>query len=162
MFVPQVSNLLTMPLPCKLYVIASVVALATVLHTLYDLIKPLPAPQSLNDNQYWGPGPGPVDPDSDAAAAVLPKRIHYEPAVIGELRRRLLSDDSTEYHPAMADAARHAYGIDTSTLLEFVHYWATEYLDKWPEREQFLNQLPHYETDIQGLVIETKPTNRII
>lgn len=132
---------------CKLITIAlTAIGLGLLLHAFHNLTKPLPAPQ-LDSNRFWGPHDESQYRHSDE---IRSKHIHYDAAIIDQLRVRLGVANATDYHAPLEDAAWHSYGIDTQTLLDFVRYWGGEYLDKWPQREALLNSVPHFETEIQG------------
>lgn len=126
-------------------IIVTGIGLGILLHTLHQLTKPLPAPQ-LNADEFWGPSNASRSPNK----AIRSMHIHYDASIIGKLRQRLSNINTTEYHASLQDAAWHSYGIDTTALQDFVNYWGGQYLDKWPQREAILNEVPHFKTEIQG------------
>lgn len=40
------------------------------------------------------------------------------------------------------------YGTNTDALRKFLNYWADNY--NFEERQKFINQYPHFKTNIQG------------
>lgn len=42
------------------------------------------------------------------------------------------------------------YGFHAKRLEQILSYWRGEYLQKWNEREEYLNQFPQFTTNIQG------------
>uniref|UniRef100_A0A182P364 Epoxide hydrolase N-terminal domain-containing protein n=1 Tax=Anopheles epiroticus TaxID=199890 RepID=A0A182P364_9DIPT len=110
------------------------------------LIAPMPVPE-LNLKQYWGPGDVKQYKED---TSIKPFKVSYEPAVIDKLRAKL--NDVPALTPPLEGVA-FEYGFNTDRLKEIIKYWRTTYLEKWSEREQFLNKFPHYHTQIQGLNI---------
>ncbi|KAJ6636705.1 Juvenile hormone epoxide hydrolase 1, partial [Pseudolycoriella hygida] len=119
------------------------------------LSRPLPVPD-LDFNHYWGPGePDPYKED----ASIKEQEIHFDDAIINKLRKRL--NESINFQPPL-EGVEHQYGINTNTLVTFANYWKNDYMNRWPERLKFLNSLPHFMTEIQGLkihFIRVKPQN---
>ena len=81
--------------------------------------------------------------------------------MIKKLKFRL--DDADPFIEPLEGTA-FEYGFNTKRLQEVVEYWKTSYIPKWTERLTFLNQFPHFKTQIQGLdihFIHVKPkTNK--
>lgn len=42
------------------------------------------------------------------------------------------------------------YGFNAKELQNLVKYWRNSYLPKWNEREAYLKQFNHFQTEIQG------------
>jgi juvenile hormone epoxide hydrolase len=42
------------------------------------------------------------------------------------------------------------YGFNAKRLQQVLTYWKSEYLPKWSERQEYLNQFPQFTTNIQG------------
>lgn len=83
-----------------------------------------------------------TDPDS-----VVPFASRADPAVLEELRRRLLA---TEWPDAPADTGWSA-GVDIAELRDLVAYWADGF--DWRAAEARLNRLPRFRTVVGGLGI---------
>lgn len=83
-----------------------------------------------------------TDPD-----AVVPFAPRADPAVLDELRRRLLA---TDWPDAPAGTGWSA-GVDVAELRDLVAYWADGF--DWPAAEDRLNRLPRFCTAIDGLGI---------
>ncbi|XP_004536459.1 juvenile hormone epoxide hydrolase 1 [Ceratitis capitata] len=111
-----------------------------------DLIKPLPKPE-LDTNTYWGPD-NPTD--YEAPKDVVPFKIAYDQTIIDDLRTQL--NRTWRYAPPL-EGIKFEYGFNSDALRHIVDYWRDYYLLKWRAHEEFLNSLPHYKTEIQGLNI---------
>lgn len=72
-----------------------------------------------------------------------PFLITTPPAALDDLRSRL---ELTRWNDSVADD--WSYGTDRSTLQLLVAHWLSSY--DWAEREEQLNQLPHFRADIDG------------
>lgn len=106
----------------------------------------LPAPE-VDLTEYWG----------------LEKRINYQedtsiyPFNISvdskEIERLKYQLDNIEPLTEPLEGVAFQYGFNSKKLHEIVKYWKSEYLQKWDERESFMNQIPQYSTQIQGLKI---------
>lgn len=110
---------------------------------VYNLIKPLNAPP-IDVNEFWGAG------NSDEYrenTAIRPQEIYYSQAQIDRLRTKL--NESINFTPAL-EGTFDEYGINTKELKGIVKYWRDEYLTRWERRQEFLNQYPHFLTEIQG------------
>ncbi|XP_058058591.1 juvenile hormone epoxide hydrolase 1-like [Anopheles bellator] len=125
-------------------------------YTLYcDLTKPLPVPQ-LNLDEYWGPGEAAKYRED---TQIRPFDVSYNASVLLTLRRKL--NDLPKLTPPLEDAGPFEYGFNSDRLKEILHYWRTNYLERWRDRERYLNQFPHFKTQIQGLdvhFIHVRPT----
>lgn len=71
----------------------------------------------------------------------------YIVQVIKRLTDKL--DDAPAFTEPLEDTA-FEYGFNTKHLKKILNYWKGQYLPKWNEREKFLNQFPHFTTQIQG------------
>lgn len=113
-----------------------------------DLTAPLPVPSAEELNQYWGPGDAKQYKED---TSIRPFTVSYSAKVIEKLRSKL-NDVPTLVKPL--EGAAFEYGFNSDRLQGILKYWRTSYLDKWAsEREKFLNQFPHFKTQIQGLDI---------
>lgn len=48
------------------------------------------------------------------------------------------------------EGVQFQYGYNTEAMAQVVEYWREKYLAKWSERQQLLNNLPQFTTEIQG------------
>uniref|UniRef100_A0A182QWG9 Epoxide hydrolase n=1 Tax=Anopheles farauti TaxID=69004 RepID=A0A182QWG9_9DIPT len=128
-----------------LFVIVSLIS-AVVFKQYCELTAPLPVPE-LNLKQYWGPGDVKQYKED---ATIKPFKVSYGEPIIEKLRSKL--DDIPTLTPPLEGIA-FEYGFNTDRLKEIVKYWRSTYLAKWDEREKYLNQFPHFHTQIQGLNI---------
>ncbi|XP_058818173.1 juvenile hormone epoxide hydrolase 1-like isoform X2 [Topomyia yanbarensis] len=114
----------------------------------YQNLTVLAPPPTVKElDQYWGPGDGKLYKEDPS---IKPFKIAYTTGVIEKLRTKL--NDTPNLVPPLEGVA-FEYGFNSNHLKEIVTYWKTEYLDKWNTREKYLNQFPHFKTQIQGLDI---------
>ncbi|XP_058818176.1 juvenile hormone epoxide hydrolase 1-like [Topomyia yanbarensis] len=130
--------------------------MAAVLFKQYrDLTEQLPAPQ-IKYQEYWGPG----DADNYTKNIdILPFELNYGEKVIDILKNKL-NDVPNLAEPL--EGVAFQYGFNSRRLREVIEYWRTEYLSRWDERQNYLNQYPQFKTQIQGLEIHflhVKPKN---
>lgn len=131
------------------------IIVAGIAYAYIKLTKPLPAPD-LDFNQYWGKGD---DSQYKEDTSIKPQEIYYDDATINRLRARL--NETISLHPPL-EGVNNEYGINSNKVVSFVRYWKDDYMKRWPERLKFLNSLPHFLTEIQGLklhFIHVKPNN---
>uniref|UniRef100_A0A182NAI9 Epoxide hydrolase N-terminal domain-containing protein n=1 Tax=Anopheles dirus TaxID=7168 RepID=A0A182NAI9_9DIPT len=128
-----------------LFVVVSLIS-AVVFKQYRELAAPLPVPE-LDLKRYWGPGDVKQYKED---TAIKPFTVSYGEPVIEKLRAKL--DDVPTLTPPLEGTA-FEYGFNTDRLKEIIKYWRTTYLGKWGEREKYLNQFPHFHTQIQGLNI---------
>ncbi|KAL9705832.1 hypothetical protein quinque_009350 [Culex quinquefasciatus] len=112
-----------------------------------DLTAPLPVPPAEELNQFWGSGDAKQYKEDKT---IKPFSVSYSAEVIEKLRTKL-TDVPTLVKPL--EGAAFQYGFNSDRLQGILKYWRTSYLDKWSEREKFLNQFPQFKTQIQGLDI---------
>ncbi|XP_039953419.1 juvenile hormone epoxide hydrolase 1 isoform X2 [Bactrocera tryoni] len=132
-------------------VLAIVVGLCV--YKYQELTSSAPIPQ-LNDAEYWGPGSAAKYKENTAIKAF---DISAKKELIEDLKAQL-SRPLVLTEPL--EGVGFQYGFNTNYLKEVVAYWRDTYLPKWGEREAFLKQFPHFETQIQGLrvhFIHVKP-----
>lgn len=70
--------------------------------------------------------------------------------MIKKLKSRL--EDAGPFTDPLEDSAFH-YGFSSKRLEEVLSYWKGNYLSKWSERQDLLNQFSQFKTQIQGLNI---------
>lgn len=84
---------------------------------------------------------------SSGSAAIRPFRIHVADADLDDLQRRL---KATRW-PERETVKDTTQGVRLATMQALVHYWQTEY--DWRKCEAYLNGLPQFVTEIDGLDI---------
>nr|UOF73988.1 juvenile hormone epoxide hydrolase [Prodiamesa olivacea] len=122
------------------------IAIAFSYQAYRDITKPVPKPE-LDLNEYWGKGDG---KNYKADKTIKPFKISYSDEAIKRLTDKL--NDAQAFTDPLEDTT-FEYGFNTKHLQKILNYWKLEYLQKWNEREQFLNQFPQFTTQIQGLNI---------
>ncbi|XP_054739167.1 juvenile hormone epoxide hydrolase 2-like [Anastrepha obliqua] len=130
----------------RILLVAFVVLLAVFVHRFQFLLSSAPVPD-LSDAEYWGPGSAAKYKEN---TAIKEFDISVKPEVIEDLKAQL-SRPLTLHEPL--EGIGFQYGFNSKYLETVVAYWRDTYLPKWSEREKFLKQFPHYETQIQGLRI---------
>jgi len=123
-------------------------------YKFYELTRPYPVPK-LDTNKYWGPGDG---KDYKPDTSIKPFKLTVDQKEIDLLRKKL---NRTERIHEPLEGARFEYGFNLDALLGIVKYWRDNYLKRWRAREMFINSLPQFTTEIQGLQIHflhAKPT----
>ncbi|XP_055642252.1 juvenile hormone epoxide hydrolase 1-like [Toxorhynchites rutilus septentrionalis] len=131
----------------RAFAVGTTIVLALIAKQCYDMFKPLPLPNIDYLDQNWGPGDKNLYKDD---TTIKPFKIVYPAETIEKLRTKL--DDV----PALAkpmEGISFEYGFNSNNLMDVLKYWRSSYLDKWSEREKYLNQFPHFKTKIQGLDI---------
>jgi len=124
-----------------------VVLLAAITYYGYHKIaSPVPAPK-LPVDKYWGPS---GRKDRTDAAGVHLQKIQFPIEVINELRDHL--NGTRQLHSPL-EGVGFQYGFNKHKLEEILTYWKDDYLPRWTEREAYLNSLPHFLAEIQGLRI---------
>uniref|UniRef100_A0AAG5DUK4 Epoxide hydrolase n=1 Tax=Anopheles atroparvus TaxID=41427 RepID=A0AAG5DUK4_ANOAO len=117
-------------------------------YKLYEELSVVPrVPNNIEFYEYWGPAG--TDPYADSLD-VVPFNISYPRAVIESLRRKLHDGPNLT---APLEGTAFQYGTNSRRLEEILEYWRTDYLDRWDEREAYLNKFQHFKTKIQGLDI---------
>jgi microsomal epoxide hydrolase len=82
-----------------------------------------------------------------SSEAITPFRINVPEATLSDLKERL----ARTRFPSEIEKSGWEYGTNLAYLKELVTYWQTKY--DWRTQERTLNQLPHYTTTIDGVVI---------
>nr|ACV04749.1 JHEH2 [Drosophila yakuba] len=111
-----------------------------------DLSAPGKRPD-LDNQEYWGPT---LKEPYRENKAILPFDISVKPEVIEDLVSQLRRPLKAQ---APLEGVGFKYGFNANELAKVVKYWRDTYLAKWSEREQYLKNLDHYQTEIQGLKI---------
>lgn len=120
-----------------------IVLISIALFFVYQsLLSPLPAP-NLSTTKNWGPSKR----ANQIPTGIISYKVQYPPAVIEELRKKL-SEPLRLHRPLEGVGFR--YGFQKDILNELVTYWRENYLKRWDERQAFLNNFPHFTTEIQG------------
>jgi Epoxide hydrolase N terminus len=118
-------------------------------------------------NEFWGRGDG---RNYKEDKTIKPFKISYSAEVdgwenllkfpttrnifssaLGQVIKRLADklDDARTFTDSLEDTA-FEYGFNSKRLQQILSYWRGQYLPKWGEREEFLNQFPQFTTQIQG------------
>ncbi|XP_037951160.1 juvenile hormone epoxide hydrolase 1 isoform X2 [Teleopsis dalmanni] len=131
----------------KLLIIAVISIVIGVVYVKFNkLTCPLPLPV-FDTNRYWG---------SDEVAnykpdeTIKPFKVEVNKEEIIELQQQL---NRTFKYTKPLEGINFEYGFNSIALAGIVKYWRDSYLPKWVERENYLNKLPQYTTEIQGLKI---------
>ncbi|XP_029675340.1 juvenile hormone epoxide hydrolase 2-like [Formica exsecta] len=101
---------------------------------------------------WWTPGT-----ENSVSNDIKPYEIAFSEELVKDLKYRLKHTRSLT--PPLKDVAWN-YGTNTDVLRKFLDYWADDY--NFQERQKFINQHPHFKTNIQGLdihFIRAKPSN---
>jgi juvenile hormone epoxide hydrolase len=129
---------------CTRFTLLAATLLTAFLYQKYTQIsKPLTAPKP-DIAKYWGPGNPKSHKDN---TSIKPFTVTAGTDVIAKLRSRL--NDEPRY-VAPLEGVAFEYGFNTKALQDMVKYWRTTYLDKWNEREKYLNKFSQFQTMIQG------------
>ncbi|CAD0205920.1 unnamed protein product [Chrysodeixis includens] len=105
--------------------------------------SPKPIPQ-LDPEAWWGP----TELKGKLDKSIRPFKVKFDEEMIKDLRYRL--KNHRPFTPPLEGVA-FEYGFNTNQIEDWLKYWAEKY--NFTERENFLNQFPHYKTYIQGLDI---------
>lgn len=132
-----------MELGCLLIIIIIVIIFALILFKFYQLTKPVMAPR-LDIAEYWGRENSTTEVSD---SSVKPFHIEYDEKTIDMLRQKL--NEPLILHPPL-ESVKHEYGMNSKDLIDFVDYWRSDYMPRWNERQEFLNSVPHFKTQIQG------------
>lgn len=76
---------------------------------------------------------------------IIKRKKNYYFQLVKDLKYRLKHTRSLT--PPLKDVAWN-YGTNTDVLRKFLDYWADDY--NFQERQKFINQYPHFKTNIQG------------
>jgi epoxide hydrolase len=78
---------------------------------------------------------------------ITPFKIKIEDSIIQDFKERL----SKSRKPDQLKNTTWEYGTNSADLENLIHHWKTNY--NWKQREEFLNQFPHFKTKIDDLNI---------
>ncbi|KAJ6643510.1 Juvenile hormone epoxide hydrolase 2 [Pseudolycoriella hygida] len=135
-----------MGLCTQITLLAVAVAAGLIYMKFQSISSPLPPPK-FDDNAYWGPG---KEAEYKEDKSVQPFKIDYPADQINELSELI----KKAVLPSPLEDVGFDYGINSKRFSKFLNYWRDDYLPRWKsEREPFLNSLPQYTTQIQGLKI---------
>ncbi|XP_011882985.1 PREDICTED: juvenile hormone epoxide hydrolase 2-like [Vollenhovia emeryi] len=101
---------------------------------------------------WWTPGT-----ESSVNNDVRPYKVTFAAEVIKDLKYRL--KHTRQLTPPLKDVAWN-YGTNTDALRKLLDHWENNY--NFEEREKYINQYPHFQTNIQGLdihFVHVKPSN---
>ncbi|EAT36615.1 AAEL011313-PA [Aedes aegypti] len=129
------------------FVLVTFTLLVGVLFKVFqDLSAPAAIP-AIDYQEYWGPGDVKNNKEN---VEVKSFELNYGEDVIGKLRNRL--DDVPKFAEPLEGTA-FEYGFNSKKLGEILKYWRSDYLERWDERQKYLNRFPQFKTQIQGLDI---------
>ncbi|CAG9568747.1 unnamed protein product [Danaus chrysippus] len=132
----------------KILLVASVLGIAVWIGV--NLMFP-GSPPELDPNEWWGE----KDLRGKQDTSIRPFKIKFTDEMIKDLKSRL----SNHRKPAPGlEGAAFTYGFNSGRLSWWTQYWSEKY--PFSDREQFLNSVPQYVTNIQGLdvhFIRVKP-----
>ncbi|CAO1411548.1 unnamed protein product [Diamesa hyperborea] len=111
-----------------------------------DMSKSMEKPD-LDVNEYWGPGDVKGYKEDKTIRAF---KVDYTDEVISRLKSKL---NDVEPFTKPLEGTAFEYGFNTKKASEIIDYWKGSYLTKWSERQNYLNKLPQFTTQIQGLKI---------
>lgn len=121
----------------------AVLVISAIAMKVYSTLKPISVPD-VDVNQYWGPGPSDEYTEN---TEIRPQEIYYTEKQIEFVRRKL--NETNHFTPSL-EGTFDEYGINIEELKSIITYWRDTYLTNWESRQAFLNQYPHFLTQIQG------------
>ncbi|KAJ0171962.1 hypothetical protein K1T71_012725 [Dendrolimus kikuchii] len=124
-------------------IVIGIVFILTIGYMLYLKNLPGPLPQ-LDPEEWWGP----TELKSRQDKSIRPFTVKFDEAMIKDLKDRIKS--SRPFTKPLEGVA-FQYGFNSDILQGWLKYWSEEY--PFADRVKFLNQFPHYKTNIQGLDI---------
>ena len=116
-----------------------------VLYKNYGDMKTLISAPKFDFNEYWGPGNA-ANYKEDTAVRTFD--IAVKPQLIEELKSQL--SRPLKFQEPL-EGVGFEYGFNSKEITNAIKYWRDTYLAKWNERETFLKQFPHFQTQIQSL-----------
>ncbi|XP_013190990.1 juvenile hormone epoxide hydrolase [Amyelois transitella] len=127
----------------KIFLLLSIVS-ALASFYVYKTLTTAPDLPVLDLDQWWGPYP--INQKQDLS--IRPFEIEFSDIIVNDLRERLLH--RRPFVPPLEDAG-FTYGFNSNFLTKVLDYWQKKY--DFKDRQRFLNQYPHFKTNIQGLDI---------
>lgn len=97
----------------------------------------------LSITQNWGP----TKAAKKIPPGISPFKVQYSADVIDNLKKKL-----SEPYYLETPLEGFRYGFNTNKLREVITYWRDDYLNRWNERQTFLNSFPQFTTEVQGYV----------
>lgn len=122
------------------------VCLALLLSNLYALVKPLPRPENISTDKYWGSGDA---EDYHESIDIKPQEIFYTTEQVNRTLQRL--NESVSFLEPL-EGVEYEYGMNGYELYDIIQYWKNDYLPRFDERQKLFNSIPHFLTQIQGYV----------
>ncbi|XP_062546810.1 juvenile hormone epoxide hydrolase-like [Armigeres subalbatus] len=111
-----------------------------------EFTAPAPVPD-IDYQEYWGPGDGKNYKEN---VEIKPFQLAYGDDAIEKLKNKL--DDRPSLVEPLEGTA-FEYGFNSKRLQEILNFWREDYLDRWDERQKYLNSFPQFKTQVQGLDI---------
>jgi juvenile hormone epoxide hydrolase len=112
-----------------------------------------------DENEFWGRGDV-IHYKEDKAIRAF--KINYSEEVnsfvfgckfhflFSQVIKGLSDQLSKTKIPEPLEGAMFEYGFNGNHFKKVLSYWKGEYLTKWSERQEYLNQFPQFTTNIQG------------
>lgn len=129
------------------FLFVTLTLLVALLFKVYQDVAAPAAIPAIDYSEYWGPGDA---KNYKEDVEVKPFMLGYADNVIEKLKNKL--DDAPNLTEPLEGTA-FEYGFNSKRLQEILTYWRTDYLGRWNERQEYLNQFPQFRTQIQGLDI---------
>lgn len=126
----------------KLFVLTSLLVIGLSIYVRWTG-APLCVPEMYFQDQYWGLEPERVDDPS-----IYPFKINIDDKVLFDLQDRL---SKTRFLEQSFEHENFSYGFNTLYLKSLVDVWLKKY--DWRKQEKYLNSLPQFKTEIEGLQI---------
>ncbi|XP_044731923.1 juvenile hormone epoxide hydrolase 1-like isoform X1 [Chrysoperla carnea] len=131
-----------MSLASKLVLIILSVFIVFVAYSIHSILQPPKLDKPLPETWWTDKDPKDVD------ESIQQFSINIDETVLEDLYHRL---DLFQEHTLPLQDANFTYGFNTDYLYNVIDFWRNQY--DWRQREKFLNQYPHFITNVQGLDI---------
>ncbi|XP_073960826.1 juvenile hormone epoxide hydrolase-like isoform X2 [Choristoneura fumiferana] len=131
---------------CGIILTVTAVVVAVAAYHVYTSVFHIPEMPEVDLDKWWGPNETKETQDT----SVRPFRILFTDAMQEQLVKKF------EYHrrltkPKSFEDTAWTYGVHSQALAQFFAHWQFKY--SYRERQKYLNQFPHYKTNVQGLDI---------
>ncbi|XP_077295131.1 juvenile hormone epoxide hydrolase 2-like isoform X2 [Arctopsyche grandis] len=138
---------------CKFFLLITATLTAWTGYKVYETLNFTPPVPVLASDHWWGPG----KPTKSVDKSIREFKLEFKSDMINDLQARL---SKAKFYTEPIEGVGFEYGFNNIYLKEVVQYWQNEY--RFDERLKYLNQYPHFKTNIQGLEIHfvhVKPKN---
>jgi microsomal epoxide hydrolase len=103
----------------------------------------VPVPPELREDGFFGRSVAPIKDDE----TIRPFTVNVPDEVLIDLKDRLKKHRPQESF----EGTNFEYGFRSDQLKKVIDYWTNKY--DWRKEEKFLNQYPHFKTQIEGIDI---------